>query len=64
MISVRHREVWSTAATMWGLQEAELRRQIDGLRRSVGAPWGADHKEAAAIALFALGSPSGRLILD
>jgi len=54
VISVREREVWLSAADTWDLKEAELRRQVDGLRKSVGAPWGADQKTATAIALLAL----------
>jgi hypothetical protein len=52
--TVREREVWSRAATAWGLADAELRKEMDALRKSVGAPWGADHKSAAAMALLAL----------
>ena len=52
--AVREREVWSRAAAAWGLAEPELRKEMDALRKSVGAPWSADHKTAAAIALLAL----------
>jgi SH3-like domain-containing protein len=51
---VREREVWLKAADSWGLKEAGLRKQVDGLRKSVGVPWGTDQKTAAAFALFAL----------
>ena len=54
VISVREREVWLDAATAWGMKEAGLRKQVDGLRKSVGAPWGADQKTASAFALLAL----------
>jgi len=54
VISVPEREVWLSAADAWDLKETELRRQIDGLRKSVGAPWGTDQKTATAIALLAL----------
>ena len=54
VISVREREVWLSAADTWDLKETELRRQVDGLRKSVGAPWGADQKTATAMALLAL----------
>ena len=54
VISVREREVWPDAASAWGLKEATLRKQVDGLRRSLGAPWGTDQKTAAAFALRAL----------
>jgi hypothetical protein len=56
VISVRERDVWAEAATTWGLKEAELRKQVDGLRKSVGAPWGIDQNTAAAFALLALHS--------
>jgi hypothetical protein len=58
VISVREREVWLNAATTWGLKETELRKQVDGLRKSVGAPWGMDQKIASAVAIFALRSRS------
>jgi len=51
---MREREVWSRAAAAWGLTEPGLQKQIDALRNSVGAPWNADHKTAAAIAFLAL----------
>jgi hypothetical protein len=54
VISVREREVWLEVASAWGLKEAALRQQVDGLRKSVGAPWGTDQKTAAAFALRAL----------
>jgi hypothetical protein len=53
-IAAREREVWTKAATTWGLTEASLRKQVDGLRKSVGAPWGTDQKTALAFALLAL----------
>jgi hypothetical protein len=54
VISVRERDVWLNAASAWSLKEAGLRKQVDGLRKSVGAPWGTDQKTAAAYALLAL----------
>ena len=54
VISVREREVWLNAASTWGLKEAELRKQVDGLRKSVGAPWTTDQETATAFALLAL----------
>jgi len=56
VISVRERDVWPNAASTWGLKEAGLRKQVDGLRKSVGAPWGIDQKTATALALLALRS--------
>ena len=52
--AVREREVWSQAAEAWALAEPELRKEVDAARTIVGAPWNADHKSAAAIALLAL----------
>jgi hypothetical protein len=57
LLSVREREVWLKAASTWGLKEAGLRKQVDGLRKSVGSPWGSDQKTAAAFAVLALRSP-------
>jgi hypothetical protein len=54
VISVREREVWRNAASSWSLKEEEMRQQVDGLRKSVGAPWGTDQKTATAFALLAL----------
>jgi len=54
--AVREREVWARAAAAWGLIEPELRKEMDALRKAVGAPWSADHKTAAAVALLALSS--------
>jgi hypothetical protein len=53
----RARDVWSRAAAALGLTETALRKEMNALRKSVGAPWSADHKAAAAIALFALKNP-------
>jgi hypothetical protein len=54
VISVREREVWLSAADTWELKESELRKQVDGLRKAVGPPWGTDQKTAMAMALLAL----------
>jgi len=56
VMAAREREVWSRTAVAWGLAEPGLRKEVDGVRTSVGAPWSADHKGAAAIALLALKS--------
>jgi hypothetical protein len=56
LVSVRERDVWSETATVWAVSETRLREEIGGLRESVGAPWGADQKTAAAFALRALRS--------
>jgi len=56
VLNAREREVWPRAAAVWGLVEPRLRKEVDSLRKSVGAPWTADHKAAAAIALLVLKS--------
>lgn len=54
--SVREREIWAKTAEAWGFREAVLRKRIEDLRKSVGAPWGSDQKTATAYALLALRS--------
>jgi hypothetical protein len=54
VVPVREQEAWLKAASTWSLKETELRKQVDGLRKSVGAPWGADQKAATAFAMLAL----------
>jgi hypothetical protein len=56
VLTVGEREVWSRAASAWSITEGELRKGIDGLRKSLGSPWSADHKASTAIALLALKS--------
>ena len=55
----REREVWVRAAGAWDITERGLRKTVDGLRKSLGPPWSADHKSATAIALLALKSRAG-----
>ena len=52
----REREVWVRAAATWDIAEPALRKSVDGLRKSLGPPWSADHKSATAVALIALKS--------
>jgi hypothetical protein len=54
--SAREREIWAQAANANGTKEALLRTRVDDLRKTVGAPWGADQKTATAYALLALAS--------
>lgn len=54
VLLAREREIWLNAASTWRLKEGALRKQVDGLRKSVGAPWGSDQKLATAFALLAL----------
>jgi hypothetical protein len=53
LLTLREREVWSRASASTGIAEADLRAQIDGLRKLLGPPWTADHKIATAAALTA-----------
>lgn len=52
--SAREREIWAQAAKASGSKEALLRKRVEALRKSVGAPWGSDQKTATAYALLAL----------
>jgi hypothetical protein len=54
VIPTHERDVWSKAAVAWDLNVEALREQIDGLRQTIGPPWGADQKVATAAALMAL----------
>jgi hypothetical protein len=56
VILSREREVWVRAAATWQMTESGLRKKLDGLRKSLGPPWSADHKSATAVALLALKS--------
>ena len=56
VVSAREREVWGKTAVSWSLKEPALRKRVEDLRKSVGAPWGADQKTAAVYALLALAS--------
>lgn len=50
------REIWEQTARAIGSKEAALRKRVEELRKSVGAPWGSDQKSATAYALLALAS--------
>jgi hypothetical protein len=54
--SAREREIWARAAKTSGAKEALLRKRVEDLRKSVGAPWGSDQKTATAYAVLALAS--------
>jgi hypothetical protein len=56
VVVMREREVWVRAAAAWDMTEAALRKTVDGLRKSLGPPWSADHKVSTAMALLALKS--------
>ena len=51
LIAVRERDVWSRACEKTGMAEATLKAGIDGVRKSLGPPWTADHKIAMAAAI-------------
>ena len=53
-VTVREREVLSRAAAARGIAEPRFRRSLDDLRKTIGPPWTADQKIAAAAALLAL----------
>jgi hypothetical protein len=52
VITVRERDVWARAAAGIGVGEAQLRAQVDALRKVLGPPWTADHKIATAAAMI------------
>ena len=53
-VTLREKTALDEAARMLGLKRAELEARLNALGKTVGAPWGKDQKEAAAVALFAL----------
>lgn len=59
IVTVREREVLTRAAEACGSDAARFRESLDGLRKTVGPPWGADQKTATAAALVALTSVRG-----
>jgi hypothetical protein len=54
VMRVIERDVWQTAATLFGLQIADLKRRIDDLGKSVGPPWQQDEKLASLAAWITL----------
>jgi SH3-like domain-containing protein len=52
VLTIQERDVWRRASEAAGIAEAELRAQIDGVRKTLGPPWTLDHKIAAAAALI------------
>jgi hypothetical protein len=51
LITVRERDVWRLASMSAQMSEADLKDRIDDVRKTLGPPWTADHKSAAAAAL-------------
>jgi hypothetical protein len=49
VICTRERELWSTLG-------GGVRKELDGLRKTLGPPWGTDQKTAAAAGMVALGT--------
>jgi hypothetical protein len=47
---IAQRELAARAATVLGRNPQQLRRVVDSLGRDLGAPWGADQKDAALLA--------------
>ncbi len=54
VMKVKERDVWETAATVFGLPVTDLRRRIGQLQNSVGPPWRQDEKFASLAAWIAL----------
>lgn len=51
LITVRERDVWRLASVKARMSEADLKAMIAAVRKTLGPPWTADHKIAAAAAL-------------
>ena len=51
LITVRERDVWRLASANARMSQADLKARIDAVRKTLGPPWTADHKIAAAAAL-------------
>jgi hypothetical protein len=60
-VTVRERDVFSRAADARGIAEPRFRQSLDDLRKTIGPPWSADQKIAAAAALLAL-SPAATAV--
>ena len=63
VVPIRERDVFARAAAAQGIGETRFRKSLDDLRKTIGPPWTADEKIAAAAALLALspaatGAPS------
>lgn len=58
IVTPREKDVFPRAAEACGSDAARFRESLDGLRKTVGPPWGADQKTATAAALLALASGS------
>jgi len=52
VITVRERDVWARASASTKVPEAQLRAQVDAVRKMLGPPWTADHKIATAAAMI------------
>jgi hypothetical protein len=54
IVTAKEREVFARAANACHSDAARFRESLDGLRKKIGPPWGADQKTATAAALLAL----------
>lgn len=64
VVTMRERDLLARAAAAQGIGETPFRKSLDDLRKTIGSPWTADEKIAAAAALLALSpaataAPSG-----
>jgi hypothetical protein len=51
LITVRERDVWRLASASARMSQEKLKARIDAIRKTLGPPWTADHKIAAAATL-------------
>ncbi len=54
VVTVRERDAVSRAAAARGIAEPQFRQSLNDLRKTIGPPWTADQKIAAAAAVLAL----------
>ncbi|HZZ64226.1 MAG TPA: hypothetical protein VFE17_01885 [Candidatus Baltobacteraceae bacterium] len=55
-VRIPEREVWNAASNTMRRRVDAIKKEIDDLRKTVGAPWGSDQKLASAAAAAALGA--------
>ena len=58
--TLREKAALEEAASMLGLSRTDLETRLVALGKTIGAPWGKDQKEAAAVALVALSANTAR----
>ena len=64
LITVRERDVWRLASAKARMSQADLKAKIDAVRKTLGPPWTADHKIAAAAALVQEGITAAEQLTD